>query len=226
MAGTGGIAQRWRELSGENNWEGLLDPLDIDLRRYIIHYGARTAAVGDPYNGDKGSNMSRFFRYPPNNFFSELGTYLQNPPGWGTYVAVATDEGKTVLGRRDILICWRGTWTDLGDIFGDNPHRDAKVHMGFHSIYTAKSPSSRARSPSSKYNKTSAIEQVLISEVWKLVDKYKDEEISITVTGHSLGAALATMTGVDIASNGYNKPSTNNKEGKACPLSSHSHGIC
>ncbi|KAL5774312.1 hypothetical protein ACOSP7_011869 [Xanthoceras sorbifolium] len=137
------------------------------------------------------------------------------------YVAVATDEGKAVLGRRDILICWRGTMTDLewfkdalaffysaSDIFGDNPHHDAKVHMGFHSIYTAKSNFS-------DYNKTSAKEQIL-SEVRKLVDKYQDEEISITVTGHSLGAALATMTGVDIASNGYNKPS--NKEGKACPV--------
>ncbi|KAL5772269.1 hypothetical protein ACOSQ2_012193 [Xanthoceras sorbifolium] len=140
---------------------------------------------------------------------------------WMGYVAVATDEGKAVLGRRDILICWRGTMTDLewfkdalaffysaSDIFGDNPHHDAKVHMGFHSIYTAKSNFS-------DYNKTSAKEQIL-SEVRKLVDKYQDEEISITVTGHSLGAALATMTGVDIASNGYNKPS--NKEGKACPV--------
>ncbi|KAI9198705.1 hypothetical protein LWI28_020879 [Acer negundo] len=93
MAGIGGIAQRWRELSGENNWEGLLDPLDIDLRRYIIHYGERTAAVGDAYNGDKG--------------------WVPGESSWMGYVAVPTDEGRTVLGRRDILISWRGTWTDL-----------------------------------------------------------------------------------------------------------------
>ncbi|KAL5841492.1 hypothetical protein ACOSQ3_012095 [Xanthoceras sorbifolium] len=215
-----GIAQRWRELSGENNWEGLLDPLDIDLRRYIIHYGERTEAVANAYNGEKVSNWCRFSRYPPNKFFFEVGLQSGNPfkykvtsffyarseiklgswifaeeSSWMGYVAVATDEGKAVLGRRDILICWRGTMTDL-EWFKDalNPHHDAKVHMGFHSIYTAKSNFSN-------YNKTSTKEQIL-SEVRKLVDKYQDEEISITVTGHSLGAALATMTGVDIASNG------------------------
>ncbi|KAK4858300.1 hypothetical protein QYF36_014140 [Acer negundo] len=52
MAGTDGVAEKWRELSGENNWVGLLDPLDIDLRRYIIHYGERTAAVGDAYTDE------------------------------------------------------------------------------------------------------------------------------------------------------------------------------
>ncbi|KAF7818572.1 phospholipase A1-IIgamma-like [Senna tora] len=240
------IAERWRDLSGQQHWKGLLDPLDIDLRRYIIHYGQMAQATYDAFNSDDASKYAGRCRYGKSNFFSKVGLENGNPfkykvtkflyatseidvpifkdvedTNWIGYVAVATEEGKAALGRRDIVIAWRGTqesveWVkdvqffldDAPEIFGDGS--DCKIHHGFYSIYTADNSLLKSNKSS-----TSARDQVL-NEIRRIVNEYKEEEISITVTGHSLGAALATINAVDIVSNGYNV--ADNELVKACPV--------
>ncbi|KAL1155948.1 hypothetical protein V6Z11_A08G059200 [Gossypium hirsutum] len=216
------MASQWRVLSGENDWDGLLQPLNLDLRHYIIHYGQRAGSVGDLYNHNKHGE------FPKDKFFAEAGLEKGNDfkysvthyihaesdivePSWFGFVAVTTDEGKAVLGRRDILIAWRGTihyteWiNDLianpksaSELFGTGT--EAKVHSGFLSLYTGTRSNSAVDNLSARHQVRDALRE--------LMDKYKDEEISITVTGFSLGGALATLNAMDIVANGYNKPSS------------------
>ncbi|CAD6334893.1 unnamed protein product [Miscanthus lutarioriparius] len=256
----GSIAKRWRELQGDNSWKGLLDPLDMDLRKSIISYGELAEATYDGFNTERRSPHAGACMYGYSDLLASSGVaaaghyevtrfiyatsgqplpdaFLLRPlealkDVWSResnfmgYVAVATDEGAAALGRRDIVVAWRGTvqsleWVNdlgftpvpaapvLGSKAAANPL--AMVHMGFLSMYT----SSHA---GSKFNKTSARDQVF-EEVRRLVELYKDEEMSITITGHSLGAAISILNAVDIVSNGVNVPGGSSSTNKPpCPV--------
>lgn len=195
-------ATRWRQLSGETHWKNMLDPLDIDLRKYIIHYGEMAQATYDTFNTEKKSKFAGSSRYAKANLFSRVGLekgeryngvkyysvtkYVyatseidvpeafmvrswsreawSKESNWIGFVAVATEEGRVAMGRRDIVVAWRGTvqtleWVNdfefmlvsASDVFERDS--DASLHQGWYSIYTSEDP----RSP---FNKTSARTQV------------------------------------------------------------------
>lgn len=99
-----------------------------------------------------------------------------------------------------IIVCIYAMWVSFSNRYEDfqrklEPigHGDAKVEHGFHSIYTSKSDSTR-------YNKYSASQQVM-KEITSLVQSYREkgEEVSLTITGHSLGGALALLNAYEAA---------------------------
>ncbi|WZZ03810.1 hypothetical protein YC2023_089731 [Brassica napus] len=190
------ISKMWRELHGSKNWENILDPLHPWLRREITKYGEFVESVYDSLDFDPLSEFCGSCRYNRNKLFEELGLtrhgykvtkyiyamshvdvpqwFLSSSLGetwskdsnWMGFVAVSGDRESLRIGRRDIVVAWRGTVTptewfmDLRtskepfDCESEHGKRVVKVQSGFFSIYNSKSELAR-------YNKESASEQTM-----------------------------------------------------------------
>ncbi|XP_068303813.1 phospholipase A1-IIdelta-like [Pyrus communis] len=251
-------AAAWSELLGSNNWDGLLDPLDLNLRTLILRCGNFCQATYDAFNNDQNSKYCGSSRYGKHSFFDKVmlqdaanyqvscflyATAQVSVPealllksksreswdresNWIGYIAVTTDEVSKAIGRREIYVAWRGTirnyeWINvmgaelesaeiiLGSSHaslanGHQNHDDKdddeddekvpKVMRGWLTMYIS-------NDPKSPFTKTSARVQ-LVTKINELRNKYKDEKLSITMTGHSLGASLAVLSAFDLAENG------------------------
>ncbi|TXG55026.1 hypothetical protein EZV62_020282 [Acer yangbiense] len=142
---------------------------------------------------------------------------------WIGYIAVTSDEKSKSLGRREIYVVWRGTtrnyeWIDLlgaeleslepllkkstkqsnsnssSSDSGDD-EKMPKAMLGWVTIYTTDDP----KSPFTKLSARTQL-QTKIKEL--ITERYRDEKLSITITGHSLGASLSVLSGFDLVENG------------------------
>lgn len=230
------LAVKWKDIHGQNDWKGMLDPIDPLLRAELIRYGDMAQACYDAFDLDHSCKFDRslFFKsigrskhgyYVESYIYSK---YLINSiwsngwshkPNWIGYVAVSNDEYSAYLGRRDITIAWRGTVTTAEKIADcmcyHKPTRDYKIpspdqkiraEAGFLRMYAKKDEDC-------KLCHHSAREHVL-AVVQRVKDRYSDEEISITITGHSLGSGLAIINAYDIAESGLDVQ----EDGRLIPL--------
>ncbi|KAL1548640.1 Dolichyl-diphosphooligosaccharide-protein glycosyltransferase subunit dad1 [Salvia divinorum] len=222
----GKLSQSWEDYQGVDNWDGLLDPLDDTLRGEIIRYGNFVEAAYCSCNFDTSSSSSSSYascRYSKSNILSSSGfpntgyrvtknltatsgiqlpgwaergpTWMAMQSSWIGYVAVCQDRREIArLGRRDVVIALRGTatgleWlenmrTTLTPLSSDDD--EPMVESGFLSLYTSAS----GNRPS--------LQTLLREEISNILQKYGNEPLSLTITGHSLGAALATIAAYDI----------------------------
>ncbi|XP_059451614.1 phospholipase A1-IIdelta-like [Corylus avellana] len=254
----GAEAITWPQLLGSNNWEGLLDPLDLSLRKLILRCGDLCQATYDAFNNDQNSKYCGSSRYGKASFFHNLmfdapsdyqvvsflyatakvsnaDAFLlhshsreswDRESNWIGYIAVTSDDVSRALGRREIYVAWRGTtrsyeWIDvlgaerasaMSLIRPNDPEKAPKkllcfssvkplrrekipkVMRGWITIYTSDDPTS-------PFTKTSARAQ-LLSKIKELTHQYKDENLSVTLTGHSLGASLSVLSAFDLVENG------------------------
>ncbi|XP_058100295.1 phospholipase A1-Igamma1, chloroplastic-like [Magnolia sinica] len=220
---------KWREIHSPSGWPRLIhdDQPDPWLKQEIIRYGVFSHATVMAFKFDSSSEsfpnhlgllfeqLHRRYGYEMTKLIyahidwpSCIGKLLSSWMGkWDGkqkndsnligYVAVSDDDMSHQIGRRDIVVAWRGS-VKLGEWFKDlqvmlkkTGTGKVRVARGFNSIYTFKSDSSNL----------SASEEVM-GEVKTLMKLYKDkgEEVGLTITGHSLGGALALLNAYEVAS--------------------------
>ncbi|PUZ46758.1 hypothetical protein GQ55_7G108400 [Panicum hallii var. hallii] len=224
---TATVAAMWRQVQGSGDWAGLLQPLHPVLRdevaRYALDMDRSSAeymrckhrrerileeAGGGTAGAAPGYEVTRYIYAAPD---VAVPVAVAQPAGaWVGYVAVSTDEMTRRLGRRDVLVSFRGTvtpaeWTaNLMSLLrpacldARDPRPDVKVESGFLNLYT-----SAVAAPGGR---TGSCREQLLREVSRLIASCPGgEDVSVTLAGHSMGGALALLLGYDLAELGLNR---------------------
>ncbi|KAL6616547.1 hypothetical protein ACP70R_038817 [Stipagrostis hirtigluma subsp. patula] len=233
------VAGMWRQVQGCDDWEGLLEPaVHPVLRGEVARYGELVDACYKAFDLDPASRRYLNCKYGRERMLEEVGMaaagyevtrYIYAAPDvtvptmepstsgrgrWIGYVAVSTDEMTRRLGRRDVLVSFRGTVTPaewMANLMSSleparldpcDPRPDVKVESGFLSLYTSADRTCR-------FGGAGSCREQLLREVSRLIDScakdHPGEDVSVTLAGHSMGSALALLFAYDLAELGLNR---------------------
>ncbi|EFJ28451.1 hypothetical protein SELMODRAFT_64764, partial [Selaginella moellendorffii] len=229
------LAGKWKLVQGQTFWKGMLGtPMDETLCQELIRYGQHIQCVVDGFNEVTASRWYGLCIHGKSQLFHKLQMgntgytihkyiygstkdtdHITKEPhtAWSGYLAMSNDEESLRLGRRDILLAFRGMeltreWSEIDSLLPLPRLNPAKPSVA------AGSPSPVLVSdhvstlythsyPGEEFGKTSARDQI-VSTLRSLIDANRDQELGITVAGHSLGASLATLCAYDIVNESVN----------------------
>ncbi|KAE8715355.1 Early-responsive to dehydration stress protein (ERD4) isoform 1 [Hibiscus syriacus] len=157
------ISTQWRELHGLHNWDGLIEPLHPWLRQEVVKYNRHKLfeELGLTKHGYKVTKyIYAMSRVDVPKWLERTYCSWSKNSNWMGYDEVSGDAETARIGRRDILVAWRGTvaptewYSDLRTSLQPLGKTNIKVQRGFLSIYSYKGEFTR-------YNKLNASEQIM-----------------------------------------------------------------
>ncbi|KAL9248360.1 hypothetical protein vseg_021691 [Gypsophila vaccaria] len=198
------LREVWKEIHGSNDWEGLLDPMNSHLRQELIRYGEFAQSSYDSFDFDPHSKYCGSCKYPTADFFEKMDMAHYGYRMY-RYLYATSNINLEKFFQRSKTSSIRSIWSPhanwMGYVAVTSDEEEIK-RLGRRDILIVW----RAR------------EQVL-SEVKRLVEQFKGEELSITITGHSLGGALALLSAYDIAEMKLNIAYDQNYNPRKIPIS-------
>ncbi|XP_060669171.1 uncharacterized protein LOC132800166 [Ziziphus jujuba] len=164
----------WRDLIGEKDWKGLLNPLKPELGQELSHYCNLIRVIENSFQSKKDSPLLGLPQHSENELLTIAD--LSNHYVVEKYLYASTKNIRPEQGHDDYPL---------------GPKSGYSNWIG----YTSRKHGSRD-GPSWK----------ILEVVKGLVAKYQSEEnLSIVVTGFSMGGAFETLIATDLVYNRYNK---------------------